>query len=108
LVNKQGKKLKFEAFDCNAFEKGTGLMFSKEETAKILAFRFKKRSYLSIHSFFVFFPFIAVWTDDKNNILCWKIVKPFRFYVPGPARGFFNLIEIPMIKKHYKVVNFFK
>jgi len=105
---KRGKKLNLEVFECNAFEKGTGLMFSRKEKAKILLFGFKKKSYLSIHSFFVFFPFIAVWTDDKNKILCWKKVLPFTFRVSPPKSGYFNLIEIPMTKEHSRVVKFFK
>jgi len=108
LISKRRKKVSLRAFECNFFEKGIGLMFSREKNAEILAFRFRKKSYLSIHSFFVFFPFIAVWTDDKNRILCWKKIKPFKFYVAPPKSGFFNLIEIPLTKKHSRVVKFFE
>jgi hypothetical protein len=108
LVNNKKKRLNLQVFECNLFEQGVGLMFSREKNAKILAFRFKNSSHLSIHSFFVFFPFIAVWTDDKNKILCWKKVYPFTLCVSPPKEGFFNLIEIPMTKKHSKVVKFFK
>lgn len=104
---KRKKRINFQGFKCNLLERATGLMFSGRKNAKILVFSFKKPSHLSIHSFFVFFPFIAVWTDDKNRILCWKKVKPFSFYVAPPKPGFFNLIEIPMTKKHSKVVKFF-
>ena len=102
------RKLNLEVFECNFFEKGIGLMFSREKNAKILAFISKKRCHLSIHSFFVFFPFIAVWTDDKNKILCWKKVYPFTFCVSPPELGFFKLIEIPMTKKYSKKIKFFK
>ena len=102
------KKLNLDVFDCNFLEKGIGLMFSREKNAKILAFRFKNKSHLSIHSFFVFFPFIAVWTDDKNRVISYKIVKPFSFYIAPPRNGFFNMFEIPMTKKHSRVVKSFK
>jgi len=105
---KSKKRLNLEVFECNFLEQGIGLMFSREKSAKILAFRFKNLSHLSIHSFFVFFPFIAVWTDDKNNILCWKKVCPFTFRVSPPELGFFNLIEIPVTKKYSNKVKFFK
>jgi uncharacterized membrane protein (UPF0127 family) len=108
ILTRGRKKLNLQAFDCNFLEQGIGLMFSRERNARILAFRFKKKSHLSIHSFFVFFPFIAVWTDDKNRILCWKKVKPFTFHVPSPASGFFNLVEIPMTKNYFRKVKFFK
>ena len=102
------KKLNLEVFECNFLEQGMGLMFSRRKNAKILLFKFKKPVHLSIHSFFVFFPFIAVWTDDKNKILCWKRVYPFTFRVPSPKSGFFNLIEIPMTKNYFRKVKFFK
>lgn len=108
LVNSRGRRLNLQAFQCNFIEQGIGLMFSRAKNARILAFRFKKKSHLSIHSFFVFFPFIAVWTDDKNRILSWKRVKPFQFFIPSPKKGFFSLIEVPMTKEHSRVVKFFK
>jgi hypothetical protein len=108
LINSNGKRLNLNVFECNLLEQGIGLMFSREKNAKILAFRFKKPSHLSIHSFFVFFSFIAVWTDDKNKILCWKKVYPFTLRVSPPELGFFNLIEIPITKKYSKLLKFFK
>ncbi len=108
ILIKGRKKLSVEGYRCNFLEQGKGLMFSGEKNAKILLFKFKKPSHLSIHSLFVFFPFIAVWTDGKNHILEWKRIKPFTFHVSSPASGFNNLVEIPMTKKHLKVVKFFK
>jgi len=108
LVNKKNRKLNLEVFECNFFEQGRGLIFSRRKNAKILLFRFKKLSHLSIHSFFVFFPFIAVWTDDKNRILSWKKVSPFTFHISPPSSGFYSLIEIPVTKEYSKQVNFFK
>lgn len=107
LVYKR-KKLNLKVFECNFFEQGIGLMFSRRKNAKILLFRFKKPAHLSIHSFFVFFPFIAVWTDDKNRILSWKKVSPFTFHVSPPVQGFCNLVEIPVTEEYSKQVKFFK
>ncbi len=105
---KRKKKIFLKGFECNFFEKVVGLMFSKEKNAKILFFLSKKKTYFSIHSLFVFFPFIAIWTDDKNKILFLKKVEPFTFHVSPPKQGFFNLIEIPLTKKHSKVVKSLK
>jgi len=109
-LNFKGRKKRFnlEVFECNLIEQGIGLMFSRKKNARILAFSFKKPVHLSIHSFFVFFPFIAVWTDGKNKILCWKKVQPFTFCVSPPKLGFFRLIEIPMTKNYSREIKFFR
>src|SRR4030042_2255617 len=102
------KKMSLAVFKCNFLERMKGLMFSKKEGARcLLLLNFKKPVHFAIHSLFVFFPFIAVWTDDKSRVLCWKKVKPFTFRVPSPASGFFKLIEIPTTKNYSKKVKFF-
>jgi uncharacterized membrane protein (UPF0127 family) len=71
-----------------------GLMFKPENTNALL-FEFEKPTRMGIHSFFVFFPFIAVWLDDKNKIVEQKIVQPFTPSIK-PAREFVKLLEIPL------------
>ena len=78
-----------------------GLMFSEKEKSPILLFEMQRQS--SLHSFFVFFPFIALWLDDKNNIIEWKIVKPFTFRV-FCRKKFSKIIEIPISRRHYDTV----
>ncbi len=101
----KGKKISFLVKECNALEKITGLMFKKKITRNLL-FDFKKKSFLRIHSYFVFFDFLAIWTDDKNNIIKKKIVKPFTLSVK-PKKPFHKLIEIPINKKNEKIIHFF-
>ena len=60
---------------------------------------------IAIHSFFVFFPFLAIWIDDKNNVVDVKIVNPFKFSV-SPKKSFCKLLEIPINKKYLKITNF--
>ncbi len=88
---------------CNCFERFLGLMFAKKEKAKALLFDFKKSVKIPIHSFFVFFPFIAIWLDGKNKIIGLKIIKPFRFCV-CPKNFFSKLIEIPVNRRYNNVV----
>lgn len=99
----KGKKFSVEAKSCNLFEKGIGLMFSRREKAKILIFEFNKKRNIVIHSFFVFFPFVAAWVNEKNEIIDLKIVKPFTSCVL-PSEKSFSLIEIPINKKNKKLV----
>ncbi len=91
---------------CNGFQKFSGLMFKKREKAQALLFEFKKPEKINIHSLFVFFPFLAIWLDDKNKILDLKIVKSFNFSV-SPNKFFNKLIEIPFNRKYKKIVEFF-
>jgi len=101
----KNKKIKLVVEDCNLFKKITGLMFSRREKAKALLFDFKKLTKIKLHSIFVFFPFLVIWLDDKNEIVDLKIVKPFRFSV-APNKSFSKIIEIPFNDKYKKIIDF--
>lgn len=87
---------------CNAFNKFIGLMFKRREKAAPLLFDFAKEGRHAIHSFFVFFPFLAIWLDSDNNIVEYKIVYPFAPLVV-PNKEFSKLIEIPLNEKYKKI-----
>lgn len=76
-----------------------GLMFTRRKNARALLFDFPEQTTIAIHSFFVFFPFLALWLDDKNDILEFKIVRPFVPYVK-PKKSFSRLLEIPLNEKY--------
>ena len=97
--NYNKKNFSINLFVCNSFEKIFGLMFRRKEKAKALLFEFKKPTKLSIHSFFVFFPFLGIWLDDKNKVIKKKVVKQFRWGI-APKKEFFKLIEVPLSKKY--------
>ena len=88
---------------CNEFEKFSGLMFSSRENSRALLFKFKKPIRLAIHSFFVFYPFLAIWLDDKNKIVKISIIKPFNPFIK-PKKSFTKLIEIPVNEKYEKII----
>ena len=99
----KNKKLKLDVKECGLFWMFKGLMFTKKENARALLFSFKKPWRMKIHSFFVFFPFVAIWLDDKNEIIELKIIRPFTFFIL-PRRPFSKLIEIPINSKYDKIV----
>ena len=101
--NFKGKKFEIDLKVCNCFEKFSGLMFKRREKTNALLFDFEKPTKIRIHSLFVFFPFVAIWLDDKNRIIDLKIVKSFKFSV-SPSKSFCKLIEIPINKKYEKIV----
>ena len=93
--------MELEVVNCNIIERFFGLMFRSKKT-KALLFDFKKRNKLGLHSFFVFFPFIALWLDEENNVLELRKVKPWKLFV-GPNNSFFKILEIP-VNKRYKTI----
>lgn len=85
------------------FEKIIGLMFRCREKCPAMLFEFKKPTQMKIHSLFVFFPFVAVWLDNQNNIIDLKIVKPFQLSVYC-KKYFYKLLEIPLSRKYKKEI----
>lgn len=98
------KKIPIEAHKLGWLGKSTGLMFSRRERARILLFKFNKPVRMAIHSFFVFFPFIAVWIDDNGKIIEIKTVKSFLPYI-CPKKDFVSLVEIPLSRKYKKITD---
>lgn len=100
-IKNRGRKLKLEVERVGTFGMIKGLMFSHRRN---LLFDFSKDSEMGIHSYFVFFPFIAIWLDARNKVLEWRIVKPFEAYV-YPSRSYRKLVEIP-VRGNEKVFRF--
>jgi uncharacterized membrane protein (UPF0127 family) len=93
------KKFPLIVKDCNLLEKVLGLMFFKQKA--LLLFNFKKPKKFKIHSFFCA-PFLAVYTDEKNDIQ--EIIKITSWKPLILPRNKFNkLIEIPLIPKYSKL-----
>lgn len=105
IVGLKYKKRKFQikAKKLSEFGKFIGLMFSSRENAKALLFEFKNSGKIDFHSFFVFFPFLAVWLDNKNNVLDVQIIKPFRINFSS-GKPYSKLLEIPVNNTYRKVV----
>ena len=101
-LNFKNRKFLLNVKDCNPIERIKGLMFSSRNS-EVLLFRFKKPTKMSIHSFFVFFSFIAVWLNEEEKIIDFKIVKPFNFSVK-PKEKFLKLVEIPLNDKNSEVI----
>lgn len=81
-----------------------GLMF-RSSSCNSLLFSFSIDKEMSIHSFFVFFPFLAIWLDRRNNVIDYEIVKPFTALVKSPKK-FRKLVEIPLNNENKKIIKF--
>ena len=105
IVLIEGKrKLRVNVKKVSFFGRFSGLMFKNRNTSNLL-FEFSHDVNLAIHSVFVFFPFLAVWLDDKNRIIEKRIVNPF-ILSAKPIKNFRKLVEIPLCNENKKIVDF--
>jgi len=99
----KGKKIKIKVKKIsNIFQEAFGLTFTRKKKAQALLFELNKS--FAIHSYFVFFPFIAIWLDKNNKVIEIRKVKPFAFHLK-PKKPFKKLIEVPINNKYKKLVN---
>jgi uncharacterized membrane protein (UPF0127 family) len=103
-IKVNGEFSELDVKTCTEFGKVKGLMFTPRKGARALLFNFPHEVRLAIHSLFVFFPFFAIWLDDKNRIIDIKRVKPFRLTVL-PKKPFYRLIEIPINDRYEKITS---
>ena len=103
-VNFDGKSIEVSASSVGSFGKVMGLMF--RSSSGNLLFEFERDVRQAIHSWFVFFPFLAVWLDSNNDVIESRIVRPFSSYVI-PKKSFRKLLEIPLNTQNKKFVDFF-
>jgi len=99
----KNKQFEIMVKNCNLFEKFFGLMFIRKRKAQALLFEFKKPTKIKIHSFFVFFPFVAIWLDRENKIIDFKIIKPFNLAI-SHKKQFKRLVEIPINERYSGIV----
>lgn len=102
----RGKIIKVDAKPVSFFGGFRGLMF-RSRNSDNLFFDFGTYERAAIHSFFVFFDFLAVWLDDEFRVVEFQIVKPF---VPliKPKKYATQLIEIPVNVKNARILQNFR
>jgi len=98
----ENRKINLHVREVGFFGKIWGLMFSSKEHENLL-FSFNKSTRIAIHSFFVFYSFLAVYLDNKNRVLEFRIVKPFDFHVK-PRKVFRKLVEIPLNSRNKRII----
>lgn len=98
------KKFSLDVVKCNGIRKGIGLMFKTKKNSKALLFNFNKKTNTPLTSLFVFFPFLVLWLDQNNNILEFRVAKPFEFVIS--SKNLFNkVVEIPIKNEYQKVID---
>ncbi len=89
---------------CSGFSKIKGLMLSGKESSNALLFEFPYDTKRTIHSLFCP-PFLAIWLNENNKIIDYKIVSPNRFSIK-PEKPFRKLLEIPLNREYSGIVEF--
>lgn len=106
-VSFNGKKISLEVKKTGFFRKGFGLMFRSRNTSNLL---FEFRDFVTwkgnLTSYFVFFKFLTLWMDDKNNVVDFRIIEPFVFSVKQKNR-FCKIVEIPFNGRNKKLISKF-
>ncbi len=100
-IKNGGRELDLDVREVSSFGIIRGLMFRRRKTSPILLFNLRS----DLHSFFVFFSFLVLWLDEKNNVVEWKIVKPFSFMINSKTK-YSKIIEIPISRRYNSEVTF--
>jgi uncharacterized membrane protein (UPF0127 family) len=103
-VFKGGRSCSVSVLPVHVFTQFTGLMFKTRRTP-IRLFSYSSSRRVAIHSWFVFFPFLVVWLDGRNQIIEFRVVQPFTSYVL-PSRNAVSFLEIPLDGKNQGLVSF--
>ncbi|MEK6888785.1 MAG: hypothetical protein AABW80_01620 [Nanoarchaeota archaeon] len=103
LVRFKTKGIEISARKVKWWEKGLGLMFRTRKTENLL-FEFPRYGFWPMHSIFVFFNFLMVWLDSKNNIVDVRMVRPFTSVIV-PKKSFKKIVELPFNKRNKGVID---
>jgi uncharacterized membrane protein (UPF0127 family) len=104
IIKTKRGKLEIEVQRLNFIQRISGLMF-RFGYVKPLLFDFEKNCFISLHSIFVFQKFLVIWLDESNNVLEYRIVKPFEFSIL-PSIRFRKVVEIVFSKSNKKLIEF--
>ena len=106
-ISFRGKNLDIPVLEVTGFGRVRGLMLRSLRSAGPLAFVFRRPVRMAIHSLFVRFWFVAIWLDERGEVMEWRVVRPWRLSV-RPRRKYWTLVEVPLSKKYAFVVDFLR
>ena len=105
IIKFKGKNRDIKLKSVRKIRKFTGLMFRTKNTENLL-FNFSEFESKNIHSFFVFFDFMAIWLNNRNKVLKVDLVKPFTILIKAPEKTR-KLIELPINNSNKDLIEFF-
>jgi uncharacterized membrane protein (UPF0127 family) len=93
------------AKEMHGLSRGIGLMFRNRNTDNLL-FAFSTPSRVAITSWFVFFPFLAIWLDKNKKVTEFRVVNPFIASFQ-PKKNAKYLLEVPINAKNSQMLKNF-
>lgn len=103
-LNFKGKKFFIEVKNKKWYS--SGLMF-RSSKSDCLLFGFDDDASFDLTGLFVFFPFLSIWLNEKNEVVDWKFVKPFEWRV-SCKKKFRKVLEVPVNAKNSEIIDFFR
>ena len=103
LVRYNGKKINVPAKKVSLFS--TGLILRTKNTGNIVFENLHGRDF-ALTSWFVFFPFLALWLDKRKKVVDFRIVNPFEAKIIS-KKSFSSILEIPLNKRNTKIIESF-
>lgn len=103
-VNFNANKLLIDVKNTGFIRRGLGLTFRTRDTKNLL-FEFSRGVTWqgNLTSIFVFFPFLALWLDDKNKVIDFRVVRPFEFCIKQKKK-FRKIVEIPLNNRNKRLI----
>ena len=102
----KGKKVLIPVRRTGVFSKYLGLMFRSRHTSNLL-FEFTKKGKVTFTSLFVFFRYLTLWLDERNHVLAWEYIRPFRIAIYAPC-AFSRVVEVPVNTKNESILRLFR
>ena len=93
IFEKNGKTANIELSNVPFLRQGIGLMFTKKEKADALLFNFRRNTTTTLFSYFVYYPFIAIWLDENDKFIEMKSYKGYPFELITQEQWGFDLIQ---------------
>ena len=107
IIKHRGDMINVPVKTTGFVSRGIGLTFRSRNTSNLL-FDFSKPVTFegTLTSIFVFFDFLAIWLDKNNNVVDYKIIKPFTFSIIQ-RKKFYKILELPVNVKNRKIIGKF-
>jgi len=98
------KEFIVQARECSFLRRGAGLMFRTRETDNLI-FSFGKEAVYPFTGIFCFSPFLIIWLDENNEIIDFKLAKPFEARLLS-TKPFKKVLELPLNRQNKKIIEY--
>ena len=107
IVKHKNKRISILVRQTGFISRGIGLTFKSRNTSNLL-FTYSRPVTLegTLTSVFVFFDFLAIWLDKDNNVIDYRMVKPFTLSIKQ-NKPFYKIVEVPVNSRNTQIIKQF-